>query len=67
MAPVMSSVTVASCVRSPSATVCNSFISRKMAAWLASLTRLASCSWRSASSRCCSATTWRLRLSCSCT
>ena len=29
MAPVMSSVTVASCVRSPSATVCSSFISRK--------------------------------------
>ena len=45
MAPVMSSVTVASCVRSPSATVCSSFISRKMAAWLASFTRLASCSW----------------------
>ena len=40
MAPVMSSVTVASCVRSPSATVCSSFISRRMAAWLASLTRL---------------------------
>ena len=52
MAPVMSSVTVACCVRSPSATVCSSFISRRMAAWLASLTRLASCSWRSASRRC---------------
>ena len=51
MAPVMSSVTVACCVKSPSATVCSSFINRKMAAWLASLTRLASCSWRSASSR----------------
>ena len=50
MAPVMSSVTVACCVRSPSATVCSSFISRRIAAWLASLTRLASCSWRSASS-----------------
>ena len=55
MAPVMSSVTVACCVRSPSATVCSSFISRRMAAWLASLTRLASCSWRSASRRCASA------------
>ena len=52
MAPVMSSVTVACCVRSPSATACSSFISRRMAAWLASLTRLASCSWRSASRRC---------------
>ena len=39
MAPVMSSVTVACCVRSPSATVCSSFINRRMAAWLASLTR----------------------------
>ena len=48
----MSSVTVACCVRSPSATVCSSFISRRIAAWLASLTRLASCSWRSASWRC---------------
>ena len=46
MAPVMSSVTVACCVRSPSATPCSSFIRRKIAAWLASLTRLASCSWR---------------------
>ena len=45
----MSSVTVACCVRSPSATACSSFISRRIAAWLASLTRLASCSWRSAS------------------
>ena len=56
MAPVMSSVTVACCVRSPSATDCSSFIRRRMAAWLASFTRLASCSWRSASRRCASAT-----------
>ena len=61
MAPVMSSVTVASCVRSPSATVCSSFISRKMAAWLASLTRLASCSCALGLEPVRSATGWRLR------
>ncbi len=47
----MSSVTVACCVRSPSATACNSFIKRRIAAWFASLTRLASCCSRSAARR----------------
>ena len=61
----MSSVTVASCVKSPSATVCNSFIKRKIAAWFASFTRLASCSKPRASSCCFSAIPWRKRLSCS--
>ena len=63
MAPVMSSVTVACCVRSPSATACSSFISRRIAAWFASLTRLASRSWRSASRRCTSDTDARWRWS----
>ncbi|MNT37875.1 hypothetical protein D3C72_1740360 [compost metagenome] len=74
MAPVMSSETVACTVRSPSATFCNSFIRRRMAAWFCSFLAFAtssfSCDCRrriSASWRRRSASRVRLTESCSST